>query len=616
MTTMRFDSRSIVDVDEDYPRPQLRREHWTNLNGKWQFAIDHDAVYSLKDMDSDAAYTANILVPFAPETPASLVGDSGFYKAVWYRRQFDAPRLRNGDRLWLHFGAVDWSCQVYVNGKLAVQHEGGYTPFSVDVTDLLKGRGTQSIVVRAHDDPHDMSKPRGKQDWRLEAHSIWYPRTTGIWQTVWMEVQPKIAINHLIWTSDIVDWSIGLTAEIAGLHTQAGKNLALRVRLWSGDRVIADDCYGITGDTNSGAVVARRIELADPGIGDERFALLWSPEHPHLITAEVTLVQSIERSGARQEVVLDRVLSYTAMRSVAVDRDRFLLNDAPYHLALVLDQGYWKESGLTAPDCAALRHDIELTKKLGFNGVRKHQKIEDPRFLFLADKLGLLVWEEMPSPYAFNAQAQRRLLSTWTEAMRRDISHPCIVAWVPYNESWGLPNLNLSAAQRDSQRALYYLTRTLDQSRPVIGNDGWEMCAGDILAVHDYDGDSARMAARYADAHGLQGAREQLFKNERPGGRQLIIDGFAHVDKPVMLTEFGGICYAREGEAWGYTRCNSPEEFAASYESCIKAVRSSRLFAGYCYTQLTDTYQEANGLLYMDRTPKVDIDQLARYIRG
>jgi hypothetical protein len=602
-------TRSIVDVEEDYPRPQLRRDTWTNLNGSWQFAIDHNATFSLKDMTRDAAYQANILVPFAPETPASLVADTGFYKAVWYRKQFDAPRLSKGDRLVLHFGAVDWSCQIYVNGLLATQHEGGYTPFSVDITDLLKKRGPQVITVRAHDDPHDMSKPRGKQDWRLDAHSIWYPRTTGIWQTVWLEVQPQVAIASLRWTPDVPSWSIGLTAEITGASAAAAENLSLRVRLSRDGRILADDSYAITGDTNSGAILSRRIELADPGIEDERFALLWSPEHPHLITAEVTLVQNANK-------VVDRVLSYTALRSVAVDKERFVLNGRPYHLALVLDQGYWEESGLTAPNCAALRRDVELVKELGFNGVRKHQKIEDPRFLFLADKLGLMVWEEMPSPYAFNQLAQERLIATWTAAIKRDVSHPCIVAWVPYNESWGLPDLPVSATQRDSQRALYRLTKSLDPTRPVIGNDGWEMCAGDIIAVHDYDGDDHRLAARYSSAHNLQNARQELFTNERPGGRELILDGFDHTDKPVMLTEFGGICYARDEKAWGYKRASSPEELASWYESCIRAVRSPRLFAGFCYTQLTDTYQEANGLLYMDRTPKYDIKEINRHTRG
>jgi beta-galactosidase/beta-glucuronidase len=606
---------NIVDADENYPRPQLRRDNWTSLDGAWQFAIDHEARHSLKTI----LFDRTIHVPFAPETPASQIADTGFYKAVWYKRSFDAPKMRRGEKLVLHFGAVDWSCDVYINGSLAIHHDGGYTPFEVDVTALLKGRSRQTITVRAHDDPQDMSKPRGKQDWRRDAHSIWYPRTTGIWQSVWLEVLPAVAVTSLCWTADVPTWSIALAAEIAGT---TDKSLSLRVQLHRDDRLLADNRYAITGDTNvgngHGFCLKQRIDLPDPGIEDERFALLWSPEHPHLLSAEVTLIES---APGKADKVIDRVSSYTAMRSVAVDASRFVLNGRPYHLALVLDQGYWRESGLTAPDTHALRRDVELVKELGFNGVRKHQKIEDPRFLFLADKLGLMVWEEMPSPYAFNQLAQERLIATWTAAIKRDSSHPCIVAWVPYNESWGLPDLPVSASQRDSQRALYYLTKTLDPTRPVIGNDGWEMCAGDIIAIHDYDGDSPRMAARYSRAH-LSGSaesaseRELLFQNERPGGRELILDGFDHKKKPVMLTEFGGICYAKEEGSWGYKRANSPEELAQQYRDCINAARAPHVFAGFCYTQFTDTYQEANGLLYMDRTAKYEIKQIAAHTQG
>jgi hypothetical protein len=386
-----------------------------------------------------------------------------------------------------------------------------------------------------------------------------------------------------------------------------GSSLSLHVVLKDEERVLADDRYLVTG-----SAVDRRINLADPGIEDERFGLLWSPEHPKLITAQLTLIET----SATGEVVLDQVSSYTALRSVSVDHDRFILNGRPYHLALVLDQGYWPDSGLTAPDCAALRRDVELAKALGFNGVRKHQKIEDPRFLYFADKLGLMVWEEMPSPYAFTTQAQERLIATWSEAIKRDFSHPCIVAWVPYNESWGLPDLPASAAQRDSQRALYYLTKTLDPTRPVIGNDGWEMAAGDIIAIHDYDGDSTRLAQRYSAAHLSDEDRQKLMQNERPGSRELILDGFDHRNKPVMLTEFGGICFAKEEGAWGYKRAATVDEFASQYQDCLAAARLPSIFAGFCYTQLTDTYQEANGLLYMDRTPKYDIEQMAKHTRG
>jgi hypothetical protein len=296
-----------------------------------------------------------------------------------------------------------------------------------------------------------------------------------------------------------------------------------------------------------------------------------------------------------------------------VQGDRFVLNGRPYPLHMVLDQGYWPNSGLTPPDDDALRIDVELVKEMGFNGVRKHQKIEDPRYLYWCDKLGLLVWEEMPSAYRFTKTSIERLAREWIEVIDRDCSHPSIVAWVPFNESWGVPDLPDSPAQRHYVQALYHLTKTLDPTRPVIGNDGWESVATDIIGIHDYEGEPERLVRRYgAD----EGAR--LFKRERPGGRILVLDGAATpTNQPIMLTEFGGIAYSpKSGGTWGYTLCETVEEFALQYAELMNAARSLPLLAGFCYTQFADTYQEANGLLYADRTPKFPIEEIAMATRG
>jgi hypothetical protein len=276
----------------------------------------------------------------------------------------------------------------------------------------------------------------------------------------------------------------------------------------------------------------------------------------------------------------------------------------------VLDQGYWPEGGLTAPSDDALRRDVELTKAMGFNGARKHQKIEDPRYLYWADTLGLLVWEEMPSAYRFTKDSIHRLTHEWTDVIQRDRSHPCIVAWVPFNESWGVPDLPDSPAQRHYVQALYHLTKTLDPTRPVVGNDGWESVATDLIGIHDYDDNPKRLMARY----GFETVR--LFQRERPGGRQLLI-GHQHEGQPIMLTEFGGIAFSPNVEkTWGYTRSGTEREFAAKYRGLLEVVRSAPLLAGFCYTQFADTYQEANGLLYADRTPKMPIEEIALATRG
>jgi beta-galactosidase/beta-glucuronidase len=575
-----------------YPRPLLERENWLCLDGTWDFAIDAGATWTEPD---EVGWDQQILVPFAPETPASGVRNTAYFRAVWYRRSFENPRAKSGERVLLHFGAVDYVATVWVNGFMAAQHQGGYTPFTADITKFVRSAGTQVIVVRAEDDPADLTKPRGKQEWQLEPHSIWYYRTTGIWQTVWLEVVPSSWIGSIVWTPNVERWEIALEARIDGLRRD---DLVLRVRLTTGESLLADDSYAVVAGE-----VHRRISFSDPGIDDFRNSLLWTPSTPTLLGAEIQLCT------AGGETV-DRIRSYTALRSLGIQGDRFVLNSRPYPLIMVLDQGYWPETGLTAPSDEHLRRDVELVKAMGFNGVRKHQKIEAPRYLYWADTLGLLVWEEMPSAYRFTKESIRRLTREWTDVMLRDRSHPCIVAWVPFNESWGVPDLPDSSTQRHYVQALYHLTKTLDPTRPVIGNDGWESVATDIIGIHDYDDEPLRLAARY----GLKNLR--LFERERPGGRQLLI-GQKHKGQPIMLTEFGGIAFSADPDrTWGYSRTRTPEEFAERYRRLLEVVRSAPLLAGFCYTQFTDTYQEANGLLYADRTPKFPLDAIALATRG
>jgi hypothetical protein len=398
-----------------------------------------------------------------------------------------------------------------------------------------------------------------------------------------------------VYTPNFSRWEIGLYVAAIGPQGTADR---LRATLKVGDRLLAQDVYTITAGE-----VHRRIALSDPGIDDSRNELLWSPASPTLIDVRLELLD-------RHEQVLDTVDSYTALREVAIQGDRITLNGRALELRFVLDQGYWPETGMTPPDDAALRRDVELAKDMGFNGVRKHQKIEDPRYLYWADRLGLLVWEEMPSAYRFTRKSVERLNTQWQEVLRRDYNHPCIVAWVPFNESWGVPNLPDNAPERHYVQALYHMTKTLDPTRPVVGNDGWESVATDIIGIHDYDDNPKRLMARY----GFETVR--LFQRERPGGRQLLI-GHQHEGQPIMLTEFGGIAFSPNVEkTWGYTRSGTEREFAAKYRALLEVVRSAPLLAGFCYTQFADTYQEANGLLYADRTPKMPIEEIALATRG
>jgi len=585
---------STPEPGHGYPRPLLRRAQWQNLNGPWRFALDREGVLRTP---ADVTFEREIVVPYAPETSASGIHDTSLYRACWYSRDVQAPALGPHERLILHFGAVDYAATVWVGETIAMTHEGGYMPFSADVTELVRGKPSFRLTVHAYDDPSDLAKPRGKQDWQHKPHSIWYPRTTGIWQTVWYEVVHESHIASIRWTPYLDCWELGLSLQLSPL---CSREVSVNVKLHCRGIVLARDRYSA-----AAGEVHRRITLSDPGIDDFRNEFLWSPSRPQLLEAEIDLIDH-----KRERV--DSIRSYTALRSFRADGDRLVLNGRPYPLRMVLDQGYWSNTGMTPPDDAALKKDVELTKAMGFNGARKHQKIEDPRYLYWADRLGLLVWEEMPSAYRFTTESVERVTKQWLEVMRRDISHPCIIAWVPFNESWGVPNLPDSASERNYVKALYCLTKTIDPTRPVIGNDGWESVATDIIGIHDYDHRPDQIARRYDTITALP----NLLKHERPGGRVLSLGLGPGTEHPVVLSEFGGIALAPVTEAWGYSRVFDGEELQRRYTALVETVSSLRMLSGFCYTQFADTYQEANGLLFEDRTPKFPLELISEATRA
>ena len=574
-------------MDESlYPRPQFRRKDWLSLDGSWRFSTTRASNIA------DVQWTHSIEVPYPPEAPLSGIGDTAYHPVVWYQRQFTLPQAWHGQRTVIHFGAVDYRAQVWLNGHLVAEHEGGHTPFKADVTHALQ-EGEQTITVRAEDDPHDMHKPRGKQDWLAEAHRIWYPRTSGIWQSVWLEPVSETHIQKVRFTPNLEAFAIDLEVLVSGAVDPKNENVSLKLLLKLGDEVLVRDTL-----KPQGSSIKRRLHLPDPGIDDARHRFLWSPEHPHLIDVELTLSEN----GA----VMDSVQAYTALRTVEARDGRFYLNGRPYFLRLVLDQGYWQESLMTAPDAQALKRDVELAKAMGFNGVRKHQKIEDPRFLYWADTLGLLVWEELPSAYAFSAEAVTRLTREWLEAIDRDYNHPCVVAWVPFNESWGVPDLPLSEAQQHAVAALYHLARALDPTRPAVGNDGWEHVVTDLLTIHDYTSDPEVIRSRYASREACAATTRTFL----PGGRSILLPNTEVTDQPYILSEFGGVRFSSEAQGWGYDEVASPEGLLEKYRELITGASGAGL-AGFCYTQFTDTFQEQNGLLYMNREPKVALEELA-----
>jgi len=602
----------MLNVSNVHPRPQLVRPDWTDLCGDWGFAYDDDNVgLTERWQESDKPFDRSITVPYPPESARSGVHDPAYHPVVWYRLETAVATPRAGERLLLHFGAVDYRATVWVDGLLVGRHEGGHTPFAFDVTDALNGNGAISplvgpdgdrhvLVVRAEDRPTDVTQPRGKQDWQAEPHAIWYHRTTGIWQPVWLEHVPATHVTDLQWTPEV---DAGRVRVEVRLSTVPARPLTVAVHLRLGDEVLAEQRFRVEDDH---AVADVAIPALRNGQDEDR--LLWSPEQPTLVQARVEL-----HDGARGgDSLVDGVDSYLGLRSADIGDGRFLLNGHPYYVRSVLEQGYWPESHLAAPDPEALRREVELVKELGFNAVRIHQKVEDPRFLYWCDRLGLLVWGEMANAYEFGPIAVERLTREWLDVVRRDRSHPCVVTWVPINESWGIQHASSQPAQRSLSESLYHLTKALDPSRPVLANDGWEHSGSDIVGVHDYAPRGDDLRERYSDA----AAVEHTMREGRPAMRPVLLAGVEPGDRPVMLTEFGGVRYSLDpgDEGWGYSRSSTEQEYAERLAELVDAVLDSRALAGFCYTQLTDTEQEQNGLLTADRRPKIPAAQVREII--
>jgi beta-galactosidase/beta-glucuronidase len=585
----------------EYPRPQLRRQDWTNLNGEWSFAFDDpDAglangwqntdVATLRSNDSP--FDSKITVPFCYQSNLSSIGDTAFHDIVWYARTFESPSLGD-ERLLLHFGAVDYRAAVWVNGTQVATHEGGHTPFSADVTHALAGEGGDNIlVVRAEDPSRDVTIPRGKQYWKERSEGIFYTRTTGIWQTVWLEPVNRSRIDSIRLTPDVDAASIEVAISIEGTEPE----MSLRATVeFDGDQVL-EDIFSVRSSLVERTLpLLRRGDAPDtPHLADWPGPALWSPEHPNLYDLQLELLDP-------DDEVLDRVDSYFGMRKIEAKDGKVLLNDRPLYQRLVLDQGYFPQGILTAPTDEDLCRDVELAKEMGFNGARKHQKVEDPRWLFWADTLGFLVWGEMANAYQYSPAYVRRLTAEWQEAVIRDYNHPCIVAWVPMNESWGVPNLASDRSQTEHLLALYHLTRSLDPTRSVVSNDGWEHAITDLCTIHDYR-DAEALAKSYATPESSVAAE--------PADRPVYVPGYAYRGEPILITEFGGIAYSSDEEGWGYSTVAGGDEFLERYEALIAALRRCQPVQGFCYTQLTDVEQEVNGLLTYDRKPKANLDRI------
>jgi beta-galactosidase/beta-glucuronidase len=587
--------KSVLNIPRpEYPRPQFVREDWLNLNGEWEFAFDGANKGRELGWHFGLPLERRIVVPFPYQAAASGINDQSIQEYVWYARSFTVPPEWRGQNVLLHFGAVDYRTTVWINGKEVGHNQGGHVPFQFNIAPYLSG-DVNRLTLRV-EDRQNPRQPRGKQSTTARPHDIDYYCTTGIWQTVWLERVPPIRIQDITINSSARASEIEIDVL---LHAPAAEWRLEAEALFNGSVVAR------TSEEICAATALLKLKIPE--------AKLWSPASPNLYDLRIRLFEG--------DNLLDEVTSYTGLRDVELREGKIWLNDEPVYLAMVLDQGYWPESYLAAPSDEALRADVEWIKQFGFNGARKHQKIEDPRWLYWCDRLGLLVWEEMPNAREWSSQAEERLAAEWKRAVRRDYNHPCIISWVPINESMGFPKLRQNhPGQYAFIERMVAMTRELDALRPVIDNDGWEHTdITDICAIHDYTPTAALLRERYLEASGGGSLPAHVWIGNKP----LFVLGSRYRGQPIVLSEVGGFLMIppdvpperRDLLYRFYGSVHTPEELLAKYRDLMEGISSLPFVAGFCYTQLTDIEQEINGLLTYDRRPKVPPEQIAEIHR-
>jgi len=571
---------------KEYPRPQFERTDWMNLNGEWNFKFDQENKGEKEKWFEGADFDKKIIVPFTYETKASGIGEEKFCPNVWYQKKIEIPTQYKNKKILLHFQAADYITKLWVNGMFVGERKGGQVAFSFNITDYLAESNELNIVVK-NEDSQSCFQPRGKQRWIDNSYECWYVQTTGIWQTVWLEFLNEVHLQSVKITPNIDTESVEFTYELSGNSDPA---LVLRTSIsFKGQQIKTVD-----------QSVIRTTQTFTTNITSEFHhwrVFHWSPGAPNLYDVEFTLMKDDE--------VIDQVRSYFGMRKISVENGNVLLNNIPLYQRLILDQGYWKDSHLTPPSEEAILEDIDKILEMGFNGVRKHMKVEDQRFLYWADKKGLLVWSEMAATYEFSDEAVQSFTEEWLEVVKQHYNHPSIITWTPFNESWGVKNIYTDRKQQKFTEAIYHLTKAIDSMRPVIVNDGWEHTVSDILTLHDYVEYGDEFLNRYKD-------KQKIVNNEIAFNKfkHAMAQGYEYKGQPIIISEYGGIAFNSE-KGWGYgDQVESEKDFLYRYESITQAIKDTSYISGYCYTQITDVQQEVNGLLNEEREPKVDINKI------
>ena len=575
---------------KDYPRPQFVRADWENLNGSWDFDYDDENAGEKEKWYQEFKGDKKINVPFTYETKLSGIQDETRHDFIWYHRTInvDGVKLEN-NRYILHFEGSDFITKVWVNGAYAGSHRGGYARCSFDVTNLVHD-GENELTVKV-EDSYDPQQPRGKQRWIKENFGCWYIQTTGIWKTVWSEYVPKIGLASVKMTPDLQNAALKLEYEVDAAEEVLGEDLIVTASV-----------------SFKGVPVAKQSVMANQkhvgttmnvsyygSIGLEWGVCTWTPSQPDLYDIDFTVIYKGE--------AVDEIGSYFAMREIRIDGPNILLNGHPLYQRLILDQGYWRDSHLTAPSEEALIEDIDKIHALGYNGLRKHQKIEDERFLYWCDVKGMLVWSEMAAAYQYSDYAVEEFAKEWMEIVRQNYNHPCIITWTPINESWGVSQVETRRVEQHFTEAVYHLTKSFDMMRPVIVNDGWEHTISDIITLHDYEEVGDTLYKRYTEY------KDQIMTTEvyHSSAKSAFANGYEYKGQPMIISEYGGIAFNNDDSGWGYgNKVNTKEDFIRRFDDITTAVKKIPYCCGFCYTQVSDVQQEINGLMDIDRNFKVE----------
>ena len=560
----------------EYPRPQFERQEWINLNGTWDFEFDFGKSGMDRELFKAGSLSQEITVPFCPESELSGIGHTDFINCVWYRRDISIPEEWNGKNIYLNFGAVDYAAEIFIDGILAGRHYGGSSSFSIDLSGHVEAGKIHNLVIRVEDNQRSGEQSVGKQCSTFNSAGCFYTRTTGIWQTVWMEAVDRHGLKRVTMRPDIDQCQLMVMPEF-----YSESDCTLEVSVKDNGKTVARKSVPCS---NHACIVLPLKKMK-----------LWSPEDPFLYDVDF----HVKDAGGN---VLDHVKSYAGMRKIHISDGKVYLNNREYFQRLVLDQGFYPDGIWTATSDEALRHDIELAKAAGFNGARLHQKVFEERYFYWADRLGYLTWGEGPS-YGMNVNneiAARNFLSEWLEIVVRDRNHPSLVTWTPFNETWDSQDGTYPRFVRD----IYAETKAADPTRPINDASGDDHVMTDIWSVHNYEQDGDKLKEQLALTEGREPYRHSYEKEF------LAVYG----GQPYILDEFGGIGWMSPEErkhSWGYGNLpQTEEEFYSRLDKMVKAVASLEHIAGFCYTQLTDVEQEKNGIYKYDRTEKLDIEKV------